>query len=248
MIFGNYAKYYNLLYKDKNYQTEVDYIDALIKKYSSNKVRTILDLGCGTGNHALHFTKKGYQIYGIDLSAEMIKVATSKNIPNAQFQVGNVVDFNLKKKFDVVLSLFDVLCYQTSNQALEQTFKNIKKHLKKDGLFIFDCWYGPAVLTDKPTNREKILEDKEIKVTRWAKPVLHPNKNIVDVNFDLLIEDKKTGKQEKVQETHQVRYLFQPEIELLLEKYNLKLLHNEEFLTKKEPCFNTWKVCWIIKS
>ncbi|OQY98985.1 MAG: hypothetical protein B6D35_10685 [Candidatus Brocadia sp. UTAMX2] len=163
-VFGDYAKYYNLLYKDKDYQTEVHYIENLIKKYAKNKVETILDIGCGTGNHDVLFAKRGYEIYGIDTSEEMINIAKSRihNLQNINFSVGNSESFTLDKKFDVVVSLFHVMSYQIKNESLYGSLKNAYHHLKADGLFIFDFWYGPAVLTDRPSVRLKELEDASI--------------------------------------------------------------------------------------
>ena len=73
-VFGNYSKYYNLLYKEKNYQLETDYITDLINKYNSH-VETILELGCGTGNHAEYLSRKGFNIHGGDRSEEMLNIA-----------------------------------------------------------------------------------------------------------------------------------------------------------------------------
>ena len=66
-VFAKYSEYYDLIYTDKDYQKEVDYIDQLIQKYHP-KAKTILDLGCGTGVHANLLAAKGYRVMGIDLS------------------------------------------------------------------------------------------------------------------------------------------------------------------------------------
>ncbi|MDY0130988.1 MAG: methyltransferase domain-containing protein, partial [Methanosarcina vacuolata] len=65
-VFGDYSKYYNLLYKDKEYSKEVEYVVNLINKYNPNS-KTILDLGCGTGRHDELFAKYGYSVCGIDI-------------------------------------------------------------------------------------------------------------------------------------------------------------------------------------
>ena len=61
----------------------------------------------------------------------------------------------------------------------------------------------------------KRLTDDRIDVTRIAEPVMHPNENVVDVNYTVIIDDKATGGSERVQETHRMRYLFLPELALL---------------------------------
>ncbi|MBV6518769.1 MAG: SAM-dependent methyltransferase [Candidatus Brocadia sp.] len=242
-VFGDYAKYYNLLYKDKDYQTEVHYIENLIKKYAKNKVETILDIGCGTGNHDVLFAKRGYEIYGIDRSEEMIHIAKSRshNLQNINFSVGNSESFTLDKKFDVVVSLFHVMSYQIKNESLYGSLKNAYDHLKADGLFIFDFWYGPAVLTDRPSVRLKELEDASLKIYRIATPVMHSNENIVDVNFEVFIEDKVNNKVNKIKETHRVRYLFLPELQFMLQGIGFTVIDALEWMSlDKELSFTSW--------
>ena len=67
---------------------------------------------------------------------------------------------------------------------------------------MFDLWYGPGVLTDPPVVRVKEVEDDQYRLVRIARPVMYDERNIVDVNYEVLIIDKKTntilyGKNEK---------------------------------------------------
>ena len=110
---------------------------------------------------------------------------------------------------------------------------------------IFDCWYGPAVLSDRPAVRVKRVEDEEIAVTRIAEPVMYPNDNCVDVNYQLLIKHKAGGMVEELHECHRMRYLFTPEVELLLEQTGFRLLHSEEWMTGKALGFDTWGACFV---
>lgn len=252
-VFSNYAKYYNLLYKDKNYNSEVCYIESLFEKYSDFKVSSILDLGCGTGNHDFIFYEKGYKVFGVDIASEMIDVAkksariiTSPNKP--EFKVADVRNFNSGKKFDAVISLFHVASYQNTNDDLLNFFRSAANNVKKGGLFIFDSWYGPAVLTDRPVVRIKRLEDNQISVTRVAEPVFHPNENTVDVNYTVSIVDKKTGKIEEIKEVHKMRYLFLTEVLEFAANFGFKVLKAEEWITGKSLGFNTWNSCFILKN
>ena len=248
-VFGDYAKYYDLLYKDKDYQKEADYVDSLIKKHlkdykEADSVR-ILEIGCGTGKHAHYLSQKGYTVVGIDMSEEMINIAKSKENENLQFHLCNATDFNLEKKFDVIISLFHVMSYQTSNDDLEKSFQNTSAHLRDGGIFVFDCWYGPAVLTDKPVVRVKRLEDDKVKIIRTVEPVFHANENRVDVNYQVLIIDKKSNIVQEIKETHKMRYLFKPEIEFLFKANNMNLKTYEEWMTAEQPGSDTWGVVFV---
>jgi SAM-dependent methyltransferase len=245
MVFNNYARYYDLLYQDKEYKKEAEYLHALITQYSGRNIIHILDIGCGTGKHANLLANYGFHVTGIDFSKEMIRFADTNKVENTEFSVQDASDFSFVKKFDVILSLFHVISYQTTNEVIEKVFTNVSSHLAQKGLFIFDFWYGPAVLTEKPSSRLKSLEDDDIKVLRFAKPDMHINENVVDVNYDLMIYNKKQKVTEFIRETHKMRYFFKPEIDYYLEKSNMKAIHYEEWFTAKEISSETWGVCCI---
>jgi hypothetical protein len=131
------------------------------------------------------------------------------------FGAGDVRSVRTGRKHDVVISLFHVISYQTDAASLDAMFETAHAHLDRGGLFLFDFWYGPAVLTQKPDVRVRRLEDEQIAVTRIAEPQLHANDNVVDVNYDVFIREKATGRVEEVREKHRMRYLFQPELAAL---------------------------------
>lgn len=155
-IFRDYAYFYDALYEDKNYKKECQFLEKIFEEYASGKIRTILDLGCGTGGHTLILAEKGYKVAGIDLSEEMLEISRKKARKgelNIEFIEGDIRNIELGQKFDAVISMFAVVSYQITNEDLISTFKVALKHLKKNGLFIFDAWFGPAVLTQKPSDR-----------------------------------------------------------------------------------------------
>jgi SAM-dependent methyltransferase len=245
--FGDYSRYYNLLYKDKDYAGEAQYVHELIQKYRPG-AKTILNLGCGTGNHDFEFAKLGYKVTGIDLSAEMLAAANNRlSTPSTQtsslnFIHGDIRTVRLDITFDVVVSLFHVMSYQTTNDDLQAAVNTAKTHLDLGGLFLFDCWYGPAVLTDPPVVRVKRLADDEIEVLRIAEPVMHYNENLVEVNFLVMITDKSTGAVEQIKETHRMRYLFMPEIDELARMNGMGKLLACEWMSTCEPTAQSWGV------
>src|SRR3954467_12343728 len=116
-IFDNYSAYYDLLYKDKDYTTEANYIHERIQHYLPG-AKTILSLGCGTGNYEFLLEKFGYEITGIDISPEMISLADEKRkmaqSSTISFEVADIKTYKTDKRFDVVISLFHVISYQIS--------------------------------------------------------------------------------------------------------------------------------------
>ncbi|MGC4087327.1 MAG: class I SAM-dependent methyltransferase [Polyangiaceae bacterium] len=252
-VFGTYSRYYDLLYKNKDYASEVAYVERLIQRHGAG-AKSILDLGCGTGRHAHLLARKGYAVTGVDRSEEML--VTAKASPHVdtepvqqgvapEFLQGDLRETRLGREFDVVVSLFHVMSYQTSNADLQAAFSTIREHLRPGGVFMFDCWYGPAVLTQRPQVRIQRLEDEHIAVTRLAEPVMRPTENVVDVNYQIFIQDKGSGRTEQLSETHTMRYLFAPEVTLLCESAGLKLLGLSEFMSDAEPSVLTWNALFV---
>lgn len=236
-VFDAYARYYDLLYHDKDYITEADYVASHIRKHAPNAKR-ILEMGCGTGAHAVHLVRTGFAVHGVDLSDPMLIRAEArkaslpaKEAQNLTFTSGDVRSVRIGKGFDVVIALFHVISYQTGNADLEAAFASAAAHLNSGGLFLFDFWYGPAVLTQKTEVRVKRLDDEHVRVTRIAEPVMHVNENMVDVNYTVFIEVKETGKVERLQETHHMRYLFLPEIEKILNGCGFHLVTTQAWMT-----------------
>ncbi len=221
MVFDSYSRYYDLLYRDKDYGGEAAYLASHLRRHAP-KAASILELGCGTGAHAEHLARMGYAVHGVDQSETMLaRAAARKSSLAAEAAArltlgrGDVRTVRTGTTYDAVMSLFHVMSYQTTNADLQAAFATAAAHLRPGGVFLFDFWYGPAVLAQQPEVRVKRLADDRIEVTRIAEPVMHPNENAVDVNYSVIIDDKATGASERVRETHRMRYLFLPELLLL---------------------------------
>ena len=256
-VFSTYASYYDLLYQDKDYARESDYVSALLLRFHP-EVGSVLELGSGTGRHAVLLAGKGYQLLGVERSTEMLararaliqasgaRQAAGPHFP-PEFVEGDIRSVRIDRGFDAAISLFHVISYQTTNADLLQAFETARRHVRAGGLFVFDVWYGPAVLTDPPSTRVKRMADELIEVTRLAEPVLLPNSNLVEVNYHVFVRTKATGSVSETREKHEMRYLFVPEIDLLLGQSGFERLHAEEWLTGRTPGCGTWGVCFVAR-
>lgn len=253
-VFAHYSRYYDLLYRDKDYAGETAFVAALIQEHVPN-AKSVLELGCGTGIHAKMMVERGFEVHGLDNSTEMMKKALSRKhgltpdkAERLSFSLGDVRTSRFERKFDAVISLFHVMSYQITNEDLLAAMETARVHLSPGGVFIFDCWYGPAVLTDRPELRVKRLEDDLISVTRIAEPVMHPNENVVDVNYQVLVRDKVSNEVQELREMHRMRYLFRPELEQYLYMKGMNVAKFIEWMTGKEPGFDTWGVCFVARN
>ncbi|HTL33068.1 MAG TPA: class I SAM-dependent methyltransferase [Kofleriaceae bacterium] len=250
-VFGAYARYYDLLYRDKNYAGEAAHVDSLLRAHGKAP-RTLLELGCGTGGHAFELAKRGYSIHGVDLSEDMLTAARQRleRTPHAElaFSEGDARSCRIGSTFDAVISLFHVLSYHQTNADQAAAFATARTHLKPGGVFVFDCWYGPAVLTDRPVVRVRRLEDDRTHVTRIAEPVMHATENIVDVNYHVFLRDKASGEQTEITEQHRMRYLFSPEIEAIASQARFELVYRGEWMTGQPLSFSTWGACFVARA
>ncbi len=242
--FENYSRYYDIIYKNKKYKEEVNHIFKLLEKIKFNK-RNLLEFGSGTGKHAEFLIKKGFKVHGIEKSKKMISMC--KKLEGFTFQQGDICKIKLKKKYDIILSLFHVISYQTNNQKLENFFKNSRYHLNSNGLLGFDFWYSPAVKFIKPKTKLIEIKKKNFKLIRLAEPILYNKKKIVNVKYTLIIDDFLRKKINIIEERHLMRHFNFSDLYKMFKKYKFKCLHTCELITNKKPGKNTWGIFCLLQ-
>lgn len=238
------SRVYDLLYREKDYAGEVAYLLALLAEYHG-AVKTVLDLGCGTGRHAVHLLARGLEVTGVELSPQMAERA--RKVPHLDVIEGDVRDVRLGRRFDAVVALFHVVSYQTSIDDLERTFLTAAEHLDPGGLFVFDVWSTPAVLTQRPEMRMRSFAGADLEVVRSAHPVERPYESVVEVKYTLVVTDQRTGEDREIHETHVMRHLTSGEVELLARLSGFIVLRSEEYLTGAGPSDSTWGVCYVLR-
>lgn len=250
-VFQDYAYYYNAFYQDKDYMMEAKQIDALLKKYKGGGIKKLINYGCGTGRHDIELSRLGYQCSGVDISSFMIDIA-KENMKcegyQMDFSVADIRDYKPTEKFDAVISLFHVMSYQNRNEDVMGAFCSARKALNQGGLFLFDVWYGPGVMSDKPTVRVKETEDDKYRLIRIARPIIHDKTNVIDVCYEVLVIDKGNDKVRTINEIHNMRYFFRPELEDYLGRAGFELLDNLDCTTLKETDYNSWTSYFIAKA
>ena len=128
-----FSKYYDFVMTE--YKIFLEIIEQEIKS-NHPQAKSILEIACGTGNILKHFKNK-YDIYGLDLSSEMLKIAKGK-IPGGIFYHKDMINFKLDISFDVILCIFDSINHVINYKDWQKIFKNVKNHLNDKGIFIFD--------------------------------------------------------------------------------------------------------------
>jgi len=225
-VFGDaYADAYDALYRDKDYDAECDVLERAFAERAEGPVRRVLDLGCGTGGHALRLARRGYAVVGVDRSAPMLARARARVAaepgPEATFREGDLRNLPEalgpdEPPFDAAVVLFAVLGYLVTTADLRTALAGIRRSLRTGGLLVFDGWYGPAVLADPPGERLRVLDVGEGRtVLRAASGRLDPLRHRCTVSYRLwtLDGDRVAGRAE---ERHEMRFFFPLELEALL--------------------------------
>jgi SAM-dependent methyltransferase len=251
--FRTYARYYDLLYRDKDYAAETEYVARTILSAVPN-ASTILELGCGTGRHGRLLASKGFHVHGIERSSEMVEMAQpmgtggrGSEAGSFRCNVGDARQVRLERTFDAVIALFHVVSYQTTNSDLNATFAVASRHLVSGGVFLFDVWHGPAVLAERPEQRVKTIVDNDLEIVRTARPQLDAKHNIVEVIYDVECRNRHSGECLRFAEDHRIRYLFPVEIECFAAENGMQLIKSEEFATGKPPSSSTWGVAYLLR-
>lgn len=234
-VFDAYARYYDLLYADKDYASEAAYVLDLAREHlqppAAAEPLRILELGCGTGGHAAHFVAAGCRVHGVDRSPEMVARASERlrGSAAASFETGDATSIDLGEKFDLVVALFHVLSYQAKEETVAAFFHTAAVHLRPGGVAVFDFWHGPGVRADPPATRIRRLSDAALNVLRIAEPTPHPEINVVDVDYTLFFNVPGERAWQRTAATHRMRYFFLPELTAF-----------QECAGMEPVCFHPW--------
>ena len=213
--YGKFAKLYDELMTDFNYEDWFEYIKEIFKKFNIDPSR-ILEMACGTGNLSYYLAKEGYDLTCFDLSSDMLAKAYKKlrKYKNVEIMNQNMIDFNLKKTYDGIISICDSINYITKKEDLEKTFENVWKHLEKDGIFIFDInsYYKLKHIIGNNT----FIEDREDVFYIWEN-FYNEKEDICEFYLTFFFKDNEVN-YERFDETHIEKAYGVEEIEELLYK------------------------------
>jgi SAM-dependent methyltransferase len=244
-VFGDrYSGSYDLIYRDKDYDRECTLLESIFAGYGEHRTRTVLDLGCGTGNHSIRLASHGFQVAGVDMSAHMLRTAERKaaqaNV-SIEWHQSDIRAVNLNRQFDAVLMMFAVLGYQLENEDVLRALRTARSHLAPGGLFVCDVWHGPAVLGQQPQDRMRVIQDHGRTLLRMSSGVLDSFRHRCHV--DIRIWEIAGSRVCETREEHRMRYFFPQELALFLNVTGFQLRRLGAFPEiDQEATERTWNV------
>ena len=241
--FNKYSHLYDLMYQNKDYDTELDYFMSLVDLGTVNP--KLLEVGSGTGNYTNSLKRYTNNIFPLELSAEMAVVAERKS--GIEVIVDDISKTRaLQSDFDMCLMLFHVINYITQNDQLENAIKNVSDALKSGGYFLFDTWHTPGVYNLGPEIRQLDIETGEQFISRRSIPKIDVVENIVSVEFEFEVVDKaKQDPPRSFCETHKMRPFSVPELSMLLKRHGLVIERVTKNFSFETPTLSDWSVCIV---
>lgn len=244
-----YAKAYDALYRTKDYPAEARFVCTKLHKIVGGKPLRILDLGCGTGLHDVELMAAGHSVVGVDMSAQMLTRAEERRTSLAgqtegrlDFHVGDARKVRLGSKFDAVVSLFHVMSYMAGDGDFDAALATARAHLNPGGAFLFDFWYGTAVVADPPQARERIVEEPGRRIRRNTTPHWDSERDTVRIVFDVEETELATGTVARTSEEHIMRYYFEDGLRKSLPPQGFEIVEVGEWLTGLVPAKTSFGV------
>ncbi len=205
--YRRFAQYYDFIYHDiVNYAGDVAFLESAFRRWMDRKPHRILDLGCGTGNHDLPLARRGHDVTGLDLSASQLALAREKARRAGlaiRFVRGDMRSFDLSQDFDAAVCMFGAFGYLLEPADVVRCLRSLRRHLKADGLFVFEFWQSSAA---KPAGLQDWIHKRgrDFELLRLSEARYDPRTRVLPIEFRFFVFRGRTVIDRFV-ETHVVR-------------------------------------------
>jgi SAM-dependent methyltransferase len=181
-MFRKSQRFYDAIYSWKDYRTEADRLDRIIRERNP-AARTLLDVACGTGKH-LELLRGSYDAEGVDLDPEMLAIARKRLGPDVPLHRGDMADFDLGKRFDVVACLFSSVAYTRTPDRLGAAIATMARHLEPGGVLIVEPFFPPEQWHEGQI-WGNFVDQPDLKIARMD--VSAPTGSVIPLEFHYLV-------------------------------------------------------------
>jgi SAM-dependent methyltransferase len=166
-MFDASAEYYDVIYATfKDYAAEAEQIAALLRERHP-RCRTVLDVACGTGEHARLLAAAGFEVDGLDLSPAFVAIARAKR-PVGRFFEADMTGFHLGRTYDAVICMFSSIGYVRTLDRVQAALTCFREHLASGGIAVVEPWFSPGAL-DPDRVARNTGEADGVRVTRVSR-------------------------------------------------------------------------------
>ena len=168
--------------RGKDYRREAEKVVDRIRRHRPD-ARSILDVACGTGMHLAAFARTGFDVEGVELSAEMLAVAAER-LPGAPLHQGDMRSFRLGRRFDAVVCLFSAIGYMTTLDDLATALRTMGDHLVDGGVLVVEPWLTPDRWHDGTVYSESTTSG-ELAVARVSRSWREGDESLIEMRYAL---------------------------------------------------------------
>ena len=186
-LYSQLAAYYDVIYWWKDYEREVDFLVKVFRRHGV-RGRRVLEVACGTGSHTKILVSRGYEVTGVDISEDVLKIARKKVGRRAEFIRGDMRDLNavVEGEYDAVVCLFSAISYNTTMADLRKTLLGFRSHVKESGVVVFDTHFTKVGFVDGYRD-EDVFDDGRVIGARLS--TSKREGDVGELSFTYLIKD-----------------------------------------------------------
>jgi SAM-dependent methyltransferase len=232
------AENYDYIIKHVDYQSWFEYIKSVMLKYCNNP-NIVVELGTGTGKFGAKFSAAGYNIYGIDKSIDILRVAKRRAFGKFRLICSDMSAFYLKPSADFIFSVHDTMNYFLKKSDIVKVFKSVASSMKKESIFMFDITTEYNILNNFH-EKTSVYKIKEVLV-EWNN-LYNKRKRIVQSVLHFSGSDGSSQTEVHYQRIYEVK-----EILKLLNKCGFEVLGVFGDHTFDEPNFKTIMINFVTR-
>lgn len=218
------ARFYDVIYDRIRSDTDYDYFMNKILNCKGQ----ILEIGVGTGRFFAEARKRGADIYGVDISDEMVKILIRKldKKDHHRIRVQDMVKLDLEKKFELIVAPFRVFSHMITTSEQIDMLNKVNDHLLPGGNFIFDLFIPDPQIIKQGINNVVDFEG-EYEKGRKLKRIISAKANLINqvskVEMKIIWDENGIEKSEKW--SFPMRYFFYYELKHLIARSDLELVN-----------------------
>jgi SAM-dependent methyltransferase len=215
--------------KHLNYQKEAKELTKLIKTVHP-KAKTILDVACGTGEHALYLGKR-FQVDGLDINRKFVVAAREKN-PIGRFYCADMRKFSLRKKYDVITCLYAAIGFAKTISSLQRTIRCFEKHLNDNGVIIVNPWLTPNAWVKGKFDGKAFMTSTESEKTNFClmnRGIQKGRITLIEIHY---LFGSKNGVRH-ITNKHDIGLFTVKEMKTAFKNADLKVTYEDNGITKK---------------
>jgi SAM-dependent methyltransferase len=218
---ANFARFYDLIYHKQRDGVDNEYFHGEIMKAKGR----VLEVGAGTGRMFTRALEAGADIYGIDISENMLNILKSKINPDQNYRISkqNMTDFSFEHCFDLIVAPFRVFMHLSQKEDQIQALNNVYSNLNSNGRFIFDTFIPD--LSQLLNGLSGIVDfESEYEPGKYLRRIVSTVPDLINqiINVSFRLEWKESEKDMKEDWIVPLRYFFRYELEHLVERSSFK--------------------------